>query len=123
MGWERGRYYTRSRKVGGRVVREYVGAGRVAELVAQLDALQRQEREAKRAAWREVKAELDALEAGVVGLIRLTDLVAAAALRAAGFHQHKGQWRRKRHGNANPPDGSNRLEGAGEGLAARPPRG
>ena len=26
MGWERGRYYTRSRKVDGRVIREYVDA-------------------------------------------------------------------------------------------------
>ena len=50
MGWDRGRYYTRSRKVNGRVVREYVGAGRVAELVAQLDALEKQQREAQRAA-------------------------------------------------------------------------
>jgi hypothetical protein len=30
MGWDRGRYYTRSRKVNGRVVREYVGTGPVA---------------------------------------------------------------------------------------------
>ena len=32
MGWEHGRYYTRSQKVNGRIVREYVGTGRVAEL-------------------------------------------------------------------------------------------
>jgi hypothetical protein len=25
MGWDRGRYYTRSKKVNGRVVREYIG--------------------------------------------------------------------------------------------------
>jgi len=31
MGWDQGRYYTRSRKVNGRVVREYIGTGRVAE--------------------------------------------------------------------------------------------
>src|SRR4051794_39320882 len=47
MGWERGRYYTRSRKVNGRVVREYVGSGYVAELAAQLDGLDRDQRESE----------------------------------------------------------------------------
>jgi hypothetical protein len=37
MSWDRRGYYYRVRKVNGRVVREYVGAGRVAELVAQMD--------------------------------------------------------------------------------------
>ena len=44
MGWDKGRYYTRSKKVNGRVVREYIGAGRVAELVAQQDTLEREKR-------------------------------------------------------------------------------
>ena len=30
MGWDKGRYYTRSKKVKGRVVREYVVSGRAA---------------------------------------------------------------------------------------------
>jgi hypothetical protein len=106
MGWERG-YYYRSRKVNGRVVREYVGTGRVAELAAQLDDIKRQERKAEKAAWQEEKARLDALDADVAALIELTELVAAGALVAAGYHQHKRQWRRKRHGNDNRNNGSN----------------
>jgi hypothetical protein len=51
MGWDRGRYYTRSRKVNGRVVREYLGTGEAAKQAARLDAITRQEREARRAAW------------------------------------------------------------------------
>jgi hypothetical protein len=120
MGWDRGRYYSRSRKINGRVVREYVGTGRVAELAAELDAIERQRREAERAAWLTKRAELDALDAGVATLIDLTDLAVAAALLAAGYHNHKGQWRRTRHGNA---DRAGRPEGDGEDPAARPPGG
>jgi hypothetical protein len=122
MGWDKGRYYTRSRKVNGRVVREYVGSGPVAALAAQMDALERERKEAEAAAWRAEKARLDALDADVAALIDLTDLLARAALRAAGFHQHKrGEWR-KRRGNGNGSDGPHGPEGAGEGAAACPQR-
>jgi hypothetical protein len=104
MGWERG-YYYRARKVNGRVVREYVGSGYVAELSAQMDAALRADREAERAAWREEKAGLERLDAEVERLVELTDLVARAALLAAGFHQHKrGEWR-KRRGQDSPCSG------------------
>ena len=33
-----GRYYTKSKRVKGRVVREYIGTGEVAEIIATLDA-------------------------------------------------------------------------------------
>jgi hypothetical protein len=103
MGWERG-YYYRVRKVQGRVVREYVGTGRVADLVAQLDALERQEREADRAASWAMRAELDALDAPLNELHDLAELVARAALVAAGYRQHKrGEWRRRRE-QANAPE-------------------
>lgn len=96
MGWERG-YYYRARKVNGRVVREYVGTGFVAELAAQMDASERREREIERAARRAERDELDALDAPLNELNTLADLVAKAALMAAGFHCHRrGEWRRKR---------------------------
>jgi hypothetical protein len=97
MGWERGRYYTRSKRVAGRVVREYVGAGQVAALVAQMDALERQKRESERDALRAERVEVEALDAPLEELDALADLLARAALVAAGFHQHKrGEWRRRR---------------------------
>jgi hypothetical protein len=94
MAWEtrcgRSRYYTRSRRVNGRVVREYVGGGIVGRLGAAVDAHRRAERADERAAL----AELDAL---VEELDALAELVARAALIAAGYHQHaRGPWRKRR---------------------------
>ncbi len=100
MGWETrlrgGRYYTRSRRRGGRVVREYVGAGPAAELVALLDAQEREEREAAAAAWQAERRRLEDLDAPVAELCAVTDALATAALLLAGCHQHKRQWRRRR---------------------------
>jgi hypothetical protein len=96
MGWERG-YYYRVRKVNGRVVREYIGAGRVAQLAAQVDALERDKRQLEAQELRQKKAELTALDDDIKALSQATDLVAQAALLAAGYHRHKrGEWRRRR---------------------------
>jgi hypothetical protein len=100
MGWERrgGRdYYYRASWSGGRVVKEYVGTGRVAELVADMDAIERAGREADRQADRETRRELAALDAPLAELDELADLLARAALLAAGLRQHRrGEWRRPR---------------------------
>ncbi len=94
MGWDKGRYYTRLKKVNGRVVRQYIGTGRSAERLADLDASARQAREAERVAQRARRAELDALDAP---LDELNELAARAALVAAGFRQHhRGAWRKSR---------------------------
>lgn len=98
MGWDKdGRYYTRSRRVNGRVVREYVGSGMVGELAAQLDGLERQMRENKRATFDAERDEVSALDAPLAVLDELADLLARAALAAAGYVQHhRGEWRKRR---------------------------
>jgi hypothetical protein len=97
MGWDKGgRYYTRSRREGGRVVREYLGGGAIGELAAQLDAIGWAKREADRAARAE-REEVKALDAPLNELDGLADLLVRAALVAAGFHQHhRGNWRKRR---------------------------
>jgi hypothetical protein len=103
MGWDRShRYYTRSRKVRGRVIREYVGGGFIGELAAVADDRARAERAAKASEWREEKARLATLDAQLDALETQTRFIADAALQAAGFHQHKRQWRRKRAGLPEP---------------------
>jgi hypothetical protein len=96
VGWERG-YYYRARKVGGRVVRQYVGKGRLGELAAELDALERERRRQEADRRRQERADLDAVEAQLKSLAEATDAAVRAALLAAGFRQHKrGEWRRRR---------------------------
>jgi hypothetical protein len=97
MGWDRGRYYTRSRKVNGRVVREYCGGGSIGQICAQMDAERRAWQEAERAALKAEKCQLEAIEEDVESLCKLADRMAHAALLAAGYHRHKrGEWRRRR---------------------------
>jgi hypothetical protein len=53
-----GLYYTRSRKEGGRVIREYVGGGTLGELAARMDAENRRLREDEEASRREERERL-----------------------------------------------------------------
>lgn len=81
----------------GRVIREYVGTGPIAELAADMDTLDRERREEEAAIWWEEKERLEALDRPVEELCEATDLLVRAALIAAGYHQHKrGEWRKKR---------------------------
>jgi hypothetical protein len=104
MAWETrtgssGRYYTRSTKVGGRVVREYVGSAGspLAELAAAEDALHREARQREAQDRRTERERLAALDAPLDALDALTGALYRAALVAAGYRQHKrGEWRRKR---------------------------
>jgi hypothetical protein len=66
MGWERrGRgswYYTRSKKVRGRVVREYVGGGLLGQSAALSDAKRRAHLKARTESWRAERAYLEAAD-------------------------------------------------------------
>lgn len=97
MGWEKrkgGLYYYRSRRVGGRVRKEYCGPGIFGQLAAEDDQAERAQREAERKAKREEITELVADP--------LTDYFAAVEhqvvreLVAAGYHRHRGEWRKAR---------------------------
>ncbi|MFO0850679.1 MAG: hypothetical protein U0871_19295 [Gemmataceae bacterium] len=97
MGWEvrKGRrYYYRATRVGRRVVKSYLGTGPAAQLAAVVDDNERADWSARthaaaldRASRADAAALLDALDAAI-------DAAAAVVLFAAGFHRHRGQWRR-----------------------------
>jgi hypothetical protein len=103
MGWETrrgsGHYYTRSRKVNGRIIREYVGSGLVAELAARQDAEARAQRLAERERLQHEAARWASASTPLKELGQLLDGLTAATLIAAGYHQHhRGAWRKRRHG-------------------------
>jgi hypothetical protein len=100
MAWERrgGRaYYYRSVRVGERVKKEYLGAGEVAEALAQADETIRRVRELERARGRAEAERLEDLADPVLRLDEAAEVLLRAELVAAGFHRHKGVWRRGRN--------------------------
>ena len=100
VAWEErargGRYYTRSRREGGRVVREYVGCGGVAEVLAHADEALRREREQRRAEERAELGRFRELAEPVLELSDLAEVLARAHLAVGGYRDHKGDWRRRR---------------------------
>jgi len=105
MAWEtrngRGRYLTKTRRQGGRYIREYLGSGPMAELMAEVDAEERRLRELGRQAWLQERAELAERDRDLEAFCQEVELLARAALVLAGYHQHdRGEWRRYREPKA-----------------------
>jgi len=101
MGWERrqrgGLYYTRSKKMNGRVLREYVGGGIGGQLAALIDEERRAERQANATALRAEQAQIEEAERTLESLTELSKRVTRGVLQVAGYRQHnRGEWRRRR---------------------------
>jgi len=99
MGWEerRGRlYYYRSVRKGKRVRKEYAGGGSLGQLAAQIDELERLQREEEEASWREERERLQRSAGFLRELEEAAEILIRAQLLVAGFHKRKGEWRRIR---------------------------
>lgn len=101
MAWEHrngtGRYYTRSRREAGRVIREYIGAGQKGEYAAHGDEDELQHRVVLRALASVESRKIGALDELLGSLAANVQLLTTCTLLAAGFHQHsRGDWRRRR---------------------------
>jgi hypothetical protein len=85
-------YYYAKRREGERVVSEYVGKGETVDFWSYIAESRKQERRLIQQAHR-----IDAnLEAEINQYCRAVDLMVKAELISMGYHQHKGQWRRRR---------------------------
>jgi hypothetical protein len=99
MGWKRinGRsYFYKSERQGGRVKSVYFGAGESGSLMAQIMGTERLERVIERERIREEREEANTEERSIAEWFDGVQIVADGGMIAAGFHKHKGQWRRKR---------------------------
>jgi hypothetical protein len=103
MAWEERagrRYYYRKVRKGGRVFSVYEGAGLGGKLAELRDE---EERETRERQTRDLRAELaraDAVDVKLDASWRIVERAAREALEAAGYHQHKRQWRLKRDAKA-----------------------
>ena len=101
MAWETrargGQYYTRSVRRDGRICREYIGTGPVAETIAAVDLMERSRRQAEHRALAVDRQASLTVEEAVMELDRAVETLARLELVCAGFHQHhRGQWRKRR---------------------------
>lgn len=90
-------YYYRKTRQNGRVSSEYVGSGELAHLYADLDRSTREARAAEAAHRRELARADRAVERDAWGLLAECQQLAGLAMLAAGYHRHKGTWRKRRH--------------------------
>jgi hypothetical protein len=100
MGWDKkgkaGPYYYRSRKVDGRVTKEYLGRGPDADEAAAVDEEARVRRRAHQSTRAETMARVAAATQLTCDLSVCVDLIVRAKLLLSGFYFHRGEYRRRR---------------------------
>lgn len=85
----------------GRFLREYLGTGPDAELIAELDRIEQERRttarEVERSKLAELQERLEQEEREAARASRIVQERLSAVLEASGYHRHdRGQWRRTR---------------------------
>jgi hypothetical protein len=99
MGWKQInglRYYDKSERQGGRVKTTYFGACESGLLIAAFEAADREEKEEVRERRRAEREESALEEESIVDWFDGIQAEADATMFAAGFHNRRGQWPRRR---------------------------
>ena len=90
------RYLTRSRKHQGRVRREYLGTGPVAEALYHIEVRERHQRHAEREVWRQTLADQTAIDVQVQRWWAQHELLLEGLLYTEGFYRHdRSPWRKR----------------------------
>ena len=91
------RYYYKSKRVGDRVETLYFGPeSGPGALMAYIDGMKRLEKTIEHFDERDERDELDAEEKTVADWFDDVQTAADAAMVDAGYHKHRGQWRKRR---------------------------
>jgi hypothetical protein len=104
MAWEQrkdssNRYYYRSQWLpDGRVIKTYCGTGLVGAQAAEADQAHRAQRHNERQCQRAMLEYVQNMAQPLVELCEACDVIVRAALVAAGYKNHRGEWRKRRHG-------------------------
>jgi len=101
MAWEdresKFRYFYRSVRRDGHVVKQYFGRDFGGELAAQFDAEKRELKQVEAAALKAERARLESLDRPLKELERATHLMLMEALWASGYHRKNySRWRKRR---------------------------
>ena len=99
MGWKRingRRYFYKSQREGSRVKTTYFGAEEPGLLMSEIVAKEQLERAAERSERRAERESIESEDHAVSDWFDEVQAVADSAMESAGFHKHRGQWRRKR---------------------------
>lgn len=103
MAWEtrRGKqyYYRTRRSKDGRVRKEYVGTGLAAMAAAKADEEAREAKRQEREQIRRIETQVRPLKELMNELDEGVRLLMAGTLLAAGYHNHRGNWRKRRDRN------------------------
>jgi hypothetical protein len=99
MAWQqRGtkRYLYRSVKRQGRVIKEYLGTGPIAEALYNVEVMERQQRQAAQDAWRQTLADHATVDAQVQIWWEQQCLLLQALLYTEGLYRHdRSTWRKR----------------------------
>jgi hypothetical protein len=90
-------YYYEKKRVGNRVVSEYVGSGALALLAQRYAEDRADEKACEREAFKRKRAEITKIDSEIDQIMGWIDDLSSGQLIASGYHQHKGQWRKRRN--------------------------
>jgi hypothetical protein len=100
MAWEERNgnryYYQTERDEDGTVRKRYIGAGEIAELIAHSAETRRRARKKRREREQAELERLQTADAAVEEFCKAVDTITRAALVAAGYRNHRGEWRLRR---------------------------